>query len=74
MNVLELFKAPNVELWSRLAMAHQVWSDEFVENVQLTHVHGFCEPPDKNFGLVAGHMDDPLSISLRSPVGLSRVA
>src|SRR5207245_425245 len=57
--VLELFKAPNVELWSRLAMAHEVRSDELVENVKLTHVHGFYEPPDKNSGLLAGHMETP---------------
>src|SRR5438034_8557379 len=46
--------------WSRLAMAHEVRSDEFVENVQLTHVHRFYEPPDQNSGLLAGHMETPL--------------
>ena len=44
--ILELLTAADVEIWSRLTMASNVRSEDFVEKVQLLRVHGLPETPD----------------------------
>jgi hypothetical protein len=54
--LLELLTAPNIEVWSRLAMADNVRREDFVEKVQLTGVHGFPETSDYVLVLLVIHL------------------